>query len=348
MPSSVPFLRSCACVLPALIASALSCAPAQEVNVLTEAEQAAGWQLMFDGKSLAGWHSFKKTTISESGWIIKDSSVYLRGPAVGALLAPEKFAFKNFEIAIDWKIADGGNSGIFLRYLETEASENIRTGPESQVCGKLHSDYKSGATATSPGACYAMYPPAQPWIKPAEQYNTFHVVMYEKRVAHFGNGVRLLEYEIGSPDWTAKYEVSKYASFPLYGDIHAGKLFLQDHASPVWYRNIKIRPLARDPWADSAFVWPDQMTGISLRPEGYGVAAFPVLRAEAGNPGRISLELPAATIWELGLSDSRGRRLGAFRGRGGGSLALPILREGAYFLSGTVGDRAFSRRLPVP
>jgi hypothetical protein len=318
---------------------------AQTVNVLSEAERAAGWLLMFDGKSTAGWHSFKKTTISETGWIINDSSIYLRDKAVGALLAPEAFSFRNFEISIDWKIADGGNSGIFLRYLETEASENIRTGPESQVCGKTHSDYKTGTTPTSPGACYAMYPPAKPWIKSAEEYNTFHVVMYEKRVAHFGNGIRLLEYEIGSEDWTAKYDLSKYSSFPLYGDVHAGKLFLQDHASPVWYRNIKIRPLASDPWADPDHVWPDQITGI--RVSSGRSANPPGLRRLSSSEGSLRLELSEASAWELGLHDAFGRRLGQFHGGGPENRILEVqgLKSGPYFLSGTVDGRPVA--LPI-
>lgn len=319
--------------------------PAQEVNTLTDAEAAAGWQLMFDGKTLAGWHSFKKSVISESGWIIKDSSIYLRGPAVGALLAPEQFTFRNFEISIDWKIADAGNSGIFLRYLETEASENIRTGPESQVCGKLHTDYKTGAAPTSPGACYAMFPPAKPWIRSAEQYNTFHVIMHENKVAHFGNGERLLEYVIGSAEWTAKYEVSKYASFPLYGDVHAGKLFLQDHASPVWYRNIKIRLLSDDPWSDPTFAWPDQVTGIAIRPRSSDPAEIGAiggnwLRLAPGDPGRILVDLSPATHWELGLNDVGGRRVAGFRGVGPGSRALggSALAPGTYFLTGKAVD----------
>jgi hypothetical protein len=340
---STPFL------FPLIAALALASDPvsAQDVNALTEAETAAGWQLMFDGKTLAGWHSFKKATISESGWIIKDSSIYLRGPAVGALLAPEKFAFRNFEISIDWKISDAGNSGIFLRYLETEASENIRTGPESQVCGKGHSDYKTGATPTSPGACYAMYAPAKPWIRSAEQFNTFHVIMHENKVAHFGNGERLLEYEIGSADWTAKYEVSKYASFPLYGEVHAGKLFLQDHASPVWYRNIKIRPLAQDPWGDPAFVWPDQGTGIAIGPRNatdraaMGASPGGWFSLTPGDPGRIHVDLSPAMAWELGLRDAGGHRLAAFKGIGPGSrvLGTSALAPGTYFLTGNAGGR---------
>jgi hypothetical protein len=321
-------------------------AGAQPPNSLSEAETAAGWHLMFDGKTLSGWHSFKKSNITENGWIIKDSSIYMRGPAAGGLLAPEEFVFKNFEISLDWKVPDSGNSGIFLRYLETEASENVRTGPESQVCGKLHSDFKGGLTATSPGACYGMYAPAKPWIRPAEEYNTFRVVMYENRVAHFGNGVRLLEYVIGSEDWKAKYEASKYAHFPLYGDIHAGKLFLQDHASNVWYRNLKIRPLTADPWSMVGYVWPDQETSIALRPN--RLITTPGLRITQSNEGQIVLQLSRPMGWLLELRDLSGRRLQKYSGQGSGPISSAGLHPGSYFLNGTLGGAPFSQTITVP
>ncbi len=234
----------------------------EEFNTLSPTEKAQGWQLMFDGKSLDGWHSYRQTTITTGKWAIADSAIYRKEQGANAILAPNQFAFQDFEISIDWKVPDIGNSGIFLRYLETEESENVRTGPESQICGKQHLDYGQGTALTSPGACYAMYPPAVAWIKPADQYNTFRVVAYGKRIAHFGNGIRLLQYEIGSADWTTRFEASKYKFFPLYGDVHAGKLFLQDHGSPVWFRNLKIRPLTKDPWTDSTFQWPDQVSAI--------------------------------------------------------------------------------------
>lgn len=321
-------------------------AAAQPPNALSEAETAAGWQLMFDGKTLAGWHSFKKSNITENGWIIKDSSIYMRGPAAGGLLAPEEFVFKNFEISLDWKVPDSGNSGIFLRYLETEPSENVRTGPESQVCGKLHSDFKGGLTTTSPGACYGMYAPAKSWIRPAEEYNTFRVVMYENRVAHFGNGVRLLEYVIGSEDWKEKYEASKYAHFPLYGDIHAGKLFLQDHASNVWYRNLKIRPLTADPWAMVGYVWPDQETSNALRfNKESSISGLRIIRS---SDGQFLLHFSRPLPWLLNLRDLSGRRIETFRGQGSilkGSIGL---YPGSYFLNGTLGGAPFSQTIALP
>jgi hypothetical protein len=310
----------------------VSHALAQGPNALTEAEKSAGWELMFDGKTLTGWHSFRKTVITDNGWIVKDSAIYMRGPAAGALLAPEAFVLKNFEISIDWKMPDSGNSGIFLRYLETEDKEAVRTGPETQICGKLHPDYQGGTAVTSPGACYAMYAPAQPWIRAEDEYNTLRVIMYENKVAHFGNGVKLLEYVIGDPDWTARYDSSKYRFFPLYGDIHAGKLMLQDHASHVWYRNVKIRPLASDPWSDPAFPWPDQI-GTGLARQGDGARGF---RLRVGSEGRLILSRgrdPGA--WDMSLSDPLGRVRGTFSGEGPSAHGAIRVPAGCYLLSGT-------------
>jgi hypothetical protein len=322
----------------------LGMAQSQEVNVLTEAEKAQGWQLMFDGRNLTGWHSYKKTHITLNGWIIKDSSIYMRGPAAGAILAPEAFVLQNFEISIDWKTPDSGNSGIFLRYLEKEESENVRTGPESQVCGRLRNDYKTGTEVTSPGACYDMYAPVLPWIKSADQFNTFHVIMYENHVAHYGNGKRLLEYVIGSPDWLAKFKDSKYSAFTLYGDIHPGKLFLQDHASPVWYRNIKIRELKSDPWATPGFAWPDQNTGIGAG----STARRPVLSIASAGANGLSLRFSSATDWDLALSNAAGHRLQSLRGAGKAAwLGGPGLKAGTYLLSGTLGGRPYARPISV-
>ncbi|MDB5048579.1 MAG: hypothetical protein JWO30_1650 [Fibrobacteres bacterium] len=323
----------------AFIAFGVAPGHAQETNALTAAEESKGWQLMFDGKSLAGWHSYQKTNISTGGWAVNDSAIYRRDQAAGAILSPEKFTYQDFEISIDWKIPDNGNSGIFIRYLETESSENIRTGPESQICGRLHPDYESGTGIHSPGACYAMYPPARPWIHPADQYNTFRVVVFNKRVAHFGNGVKLLEYEIGSSDWIERFQASKYQYFPLYGDVHAGKLFLQDHGSPVWFRNLKIRPLTVDPWTDSSFQWPDQTTRLSAGHAGMGF--HPVLRVAPGS-GRLDLVLPDRVQWELGLSDLRGARFPVSAGYGVPSLTTRGLKAGTYILAGNIAGSPYS------
>lgn len=313
---------------------------AQEPNTLTPAETAQGWQLMFDGKSLSGWHSYRKPSITDNGWIIKDSSVYLRGPAAGALLAPEQFVYRNFDISVDWKLPDSGNSGIFLRYLETEEKEATRTGPETQICGKLHPDYRGGTSMTSPGACYAMFAPSRPWIRPMDEFNTLRIIMYENRVAHYGNGVKLLEYVVGDSVWTARYAVSKYNTFPLYGDIHAGKLFLQDHQSHVWYRNVKIRPLTKDPWLDSAFTWPDRLVA---QPRRRLVPGF-ILRVDGGQV-RLSSDRPVD--WDLQLHDITGAGKASFRGLQRDAVSRFALPPGRYFLMGALNGTPIPSAIPL-
>jgi hypothetical protein len=327
---------------------------AQMVNALTEAEKSAGWELMFDGKSLAGWHSYRKTSIVNGGWIIQDSALYLRGNplggfAVGAVLAPEQFVCDNFDISIDWKLPDSGNSGIFLRYLETEEKEAKRTGPETQICGKADPDYRNGADVYSPGACYDMFAPARPWIRPANEYNTLRVVMFNDKVAHFGNGIKLLEYTIGDSTWKARYEVSKYSTFPLYGDIHAGKLLLQDHASHVWYRNIKIRRLATDPWTDPDYVWPDRVgTPLLLARDG-STAGYAAGRASGR---RLVLSTAASRPWDLRLIDPLGRLSGSFRGTGEAVRSDARVAAGFYLVAGgtdpKVGRSASRSLVPPP
>ncbi|MDB5106019.1 MAG: hypothetical protein JWP91_3708 [Fibrobacteres bacterium] len=313
-------------------------------NVLTEAEKAAGWELMFNGKSLAGWHSFRSDSIKDYGWTIKDSSIYLRAQGAGALLAPEQFTYKNFEISLDWKLPDSGNSGVFLRYLETQEKENIRTGPETQICGRLHPDYRGGIERTSPGACYAMFEPSHPWIRSAQEFNTLDVIMYEDKVAHFGNGTKLLEYVIGDPVWKARFDTSKYNPFPLYGDIHAGKLFLQDHASRVWYRNIKIRPLAEDPWASGTFQWPDQRVAIRASRNGFPIG----LRLLPSRDGRIRLGLDRHAAWDLDIHDIFGRNVETLRGDGTEIAGSARPAPGIYRLQGSIDGRPVSRTLAFP
>src|SRR3954467_4304615 len=93
------FLKACCAALPLLSLSG-QC----QVNSLTEAEKAQGWMLMFDGKTSAGWHSYRKTTISSGGWVISDSALFRRDAVAGSILAPDKFVYQDFEISIDWKI----------------------------------------------------------------------------------------------------------------------------------------------------------------------------------------------------------------------------------------------------
>src|SRR5436190_17631574 len=115
-----------------LIGSALLASADEKLNTLTDAEKAAGWKLLFDGKTTNGWHGFKKKDVP-STWSVKDGALVLT-PVKEAhnpgLLTDEEFA--SFELQIDWKISPAGNSGIFYRVGE-EGGDLNNTGIEYQV-----------------------------------------------------------------------------------------------------------------------------------------------------------------------------------------------------------------------
>ncbi len=210
---------------------------AQTPPSLTAEEKAAGWRLLFDGTSLAGWRSYKTET-PPSGWRVSGGEL-IRDGAGADLMTSEQFG--DFELRLDWKISKNGNSGIIYR-ATTEGPDPWSTGPEFQVLDNAgHADGKS--PLTSAGSNYAVNPPVKDVTKPVGEWNSIRLIAKGNHVEHWMNGVKLLEYEIGSPDWEQRVKASKFATMPGYGRAKRGHLVLQDHGDVVSYRNIKIRAL---------------------------------------------------------------------------------------------------------
>jgi hypothetical protein len=205
------------------------------VNTLTAAEKANGWKLLFDGKSLAGWRAFHSET-PPLGWKVEDGALVRRG-AGGDLVTVEQFG--DFELNLEWKIAEGGNSGIFFRAL-TEGDEIWHSAPEMQVLDNArHKDGK--VPETSAGSNYALHAPARDVTKPIGEWNAVRLIAKGPHVEHWLNGVKLLEYELWSADWEARVKASKFGKIPMYGRAKRGHIGLQDHGDYVAYRNIKIK-----------------------------------------------------------------------------------------------------------
>jgi 3-keto-disaccharide hydrolase len=206
-------------------------------NTLTSAERAAGWRLLFDGSSTAGWRGYRQSGVP-SGWQAIDGALTRTG-AGGDLITLDQFA--NFELAIEWMVASGGNSGIMYRVSET-ADATFLTGPEFQVLDNVgHPDGASGLS--SAGACYGLYPPSQDVTRPPGAWNEVRIVANGSHVEHWMNGVKIVEYEIGSPDWLERFRASPHSDAAGYGRNPRGHIAVQDHGDRVAYRNIKIRPL---------------------------------------------------------------------------------------------------------
>jgi hypothetical protein len=224
---------------PAVIdSSSTSGSPAASAS---SAADSAGWRPLFDGTTLAGWHVYHKTG-TPANWRIADGVVEhftTTGGEGGDLVTDDSFA--NFELALDWKISEGGNSGIIYRIADSGA-ETYETGPEMQILDDAkHPDGKS--TLTSAGSDYALYPAARGVVKPAGEWNAVRLVVNGNHVEHWMNGVKVVEYELHSPDWNQKVAASKFKQWPGYGQSATGRIGLQEHGGQVSFRDVRIKVL---------------------------------------------------------------------------------------------------------
>lgn len=206
-------------------------------NTLTPAEQSAGWKLLYDGKTLNGWHLFKKTG-APTGWESADGELRWVSD-VRDIVTDDMYG--NFELTLEWKISPGGNSGV-IYHVTNEGNETYESGPEMQVLDDArHSDGKS--LLTSAGSDFGLYPVTRHMAKPAGEWNSARLIVSGPHVEHWLNGVKVTEYELWSPDWQQRVANSKFKQWPEYGLAKSGYIALQDHESPVAFRNIKIRVL---------------------------------------------------------------------------------------------------------
>jgi len=208
------------------------------INTLTAAQKKDGWQLLFDGKSLANFRGYKTDTVP-SAWHTVDG-VLTKTVGTGDIVTRKEF--KDFDLRFDWKLEKGGNSGAFYR--ANEAFEHIYwTGPEYQLLDDVRGE-DNKTRLTCAGAAYALYPSPAGHLKAVGEWNRARIVARGPHVEHWLNGVKLLEYELWSPDWEAKVKASKFGAWPNYGRATKGHIALQgDHNGALAFRNIKIREL---------------------------------------------------------------------------------------------------------
>ncbi len=212
-------------------------------NVLTDAERAEGWELLFDGETSAGWHGFKRDGFPDVGWAIEDGCIVHRKAGGGGDIVTDG-TYGDFELKLQWRISPGGNSGIFFRVSEADDRNWVwETGPEMQVLDNdRHADGRS--PLTSAGANYALHAPPRDVTRPVGLFNDVHLIVRGGRVEHRLNGVTLLEYDLDSEAWEQLVAGSKFSGMPGYGRERSGHIALQDHGDLVWYRNLEIRRLA--------------------------------------------------------------------------------------------------------
>lgn len=207
---------------------------AQAHNTLTPAEKDAGWQLLFNGKNMAGWNNYKSKGVS-SGWVITDGVLRVADPGKAGDIATEK-KFDWFELYVDFKLEKGQNSGIMFRVTD-EGEAPWNSGPEVQI-------YDSqGQPGEQTGWLYNIYSSKVDAAKPVGQWNTFRIVVAPDKCFTEVNGVRYYEWKWDSKDFWERQKKTKFTEYPQYAKANSGRIAIQGDHGNVSFRNIKIRPI---------------------------------------------------------------------------------------------------------
>lgn len=219
-------------------------------NTLSESERKAGWKLLFDGKTTAGWRNFRKEGIGTS-WKVVDGALMLDAKARddGGWQAEDggdiitDGTFEDFDFRMEWKVGACGNSGIMFNVVEDEAYDYVwQTGPEMQILDNTcHPDaqYK-----THRAAClYDMIAVKYETVKPAGEWNRVRIRKKGGETTFWLNGRRVVDFEMYTDEWASMIANSKFKDMPGFGKAKSGHISLQDHGDPIWFRNIKIKEL---------------------------------------------------------------------------------------------------------
>jgi hypothetical protein len=217
------------------MAIAASAAPAAESQSKNKKEK--GFTPLVTDSSHDGWVGYAKKEWPK-GWEVKDGVLH-RAEGGGDIMTEKEYG--DFDLRFDWKISEGGNSGVMYR-VKPGMQPAYYTGPEYQVLDNAkHPDGKN--KVTSAGSIYALYPPEKDVAKPAGEWNSGRITIEHNRLTHYLNGEKVATAELGSDDWNKHVANSKFALWTGFGKAARGHIVLQDHGNEVWYRNLRIKEL---------------------------------------------------------------------------------------------------------
>ncbi|HTE46819.1 MAG TPA: DUF1080 domain-containing protein [Gemmatimonadaceae bacterium] len=252
-------MRHSSSVIAVLVALGAATLRAQSAapNQLTAAERSAGWRLLFDGKTLAGWRGLGYDSVPTAHWKVTDGAIQKLAsgnvpkmpdgqPANGGDLMTVD-AFRNFELSFEWKVAPGANSGVKYNVDEAfslkNASNHAALGFEYQVLDdSLNEDNKLASHRS--GALYELIAPGDnKRLEPVGSWNTSRIVFNGNHGEHWLNGAKVVDFDLGTARMDSALATSKYHSINGFADRRTGHIILQDHGDETFYRAIKIREL---------------------------------------------------------------------------------------------------------
>lgn len=244
------FLRTaglCAMASPLLTSTSSRAAAAAAIgqaaapNTLSAADTAAGWTLLFDGKTTQGWRGFRKDAFPTAGWVVEDGTLKSLGQKGGDILTTR--TFDDFDLSWEWKLSPKGNSGVKYFVDEKRGNAGGAIGHEYQTIDDANYTAMSLTALQKTGAFYDVLPPTKAAARPVGTFNTSRIVVQGNLVEHWLNGDLVLKYDVTSPEVAAGVAASKFKDVKGFADKIPTPILLQDHDTVVWFRNIKIREL---------------------------------------------------------------------------------------------------------
>src|ERR1051325_11036550 len=211
---------------------------AAELNTLTPQEKAAGWKLLFDGKSLAGWRNFKKKEPPKQGWVVEDGLLKKVSSASGGDLITDQ-VFDDFDLQCEWSISPQGNNGI--KYFITEERSSAIGHEYQMIDDEGNPDGKVGPKHQTASFYDVLPPKADKRPSKPGEWNHSRVLVQGNHVEHWLNGEKVLEYELDSDLVKAEVAKSKFKNVAGFGTHIKGHILLTDHHDECSFRNIKIR-----------------------------------------------------------------------------------------------------------
>lgn len=235
------------CVL--VLGLATSCG--SKGNVKKEVAKDDGFVSIFDGKTTTGWRGYNKSGFPESGWEVVDGTLHVIGSGLGEaggsggdIIYDKKLS--NFELQLEWKISEGGNSGIFILAQEIPNEPIYKSSPEMQILDNAkHPDAKLGVNGNrQAGSLYDLIPAVPQNTKPAGEWNKVGILVYQGTVVFSSNGANVVEFHLWTDEWKKMVTNSKFKDWEWFlNPAKEGYIGFQDHGSDVWFRNIKIKEM---------------------------------------------------------------------------------------------------------
>lgn len=214
-----------------------------------------GWVSLFEGKSMDKWHTYGKSTL-DAGWTIQDDALFLdtaatardaRGNRIGNNIITNE-DFGNFDLKLDWKISEKGNSGIIF-YVKEDAAlypENYNTGMEMQVLDNgtpTRPGHPDGKLYTHrAGDLYDLLA-SKDAVNPLGEWNHAEIISDNGKLDFYLNGEHTLSATMWDDNWSKMIAISKFKDMKNFGTFKEGKISLQDHGNIVWFKNIRIKRL---------------------------------------------------------------------------------------------------------